>query len=58
LAANFLGEDLIHGLAVQITTCQRTVAIEPQRDVATILNEPHGVGEAPLAPFSFGSASV
>jgi hypothetical protein len=46
LPADFLGEDLIHGLAVQITTCQRTVAIEPQRDVATIISEPRGAGEA------------
>jgi hypothetical protein len=47
LAANFLGEDLIHGLAVQIPTYQRTVTIEPQRDVATIISEPRGIREAP-----------
>jgi hypothetical protein len=47
LAVHLLGEDLIHGLAVQITTCQRTSAIEPQRDVATIISEPRRIGEAP-----------
>jgi hypothetical protein len=47
LPADFLGEDLIHGLAVQIPTCQRTIAIEPQRDVFAIISEPRGAGEAP-----------